>query len=58
MAKKRPKTKKAPVSAAKAKKILKDGSVDGKPLTEKQKRFFGRIAGGAKRVRAPKKGKR
>lgn len=58
MAKKRPKTKKAPVSAAKAKKILKDGSIDGKPLTAKQKRLFAMIAGGAKRVRAPKRGKR
>jgi len=31
----------------KAKEILTDGSVHGKPLTLKQKRFFGAIAGGA-----------
>ena len=48
------KTEKAPVSAAKAKKILSDGEVNGKTLTEQQKKFFGRLAGGAKRVRKPK----
>jgi len=55
---KKPKTKKAPVTQAKAKKILKDGEVNGKPLTEKQRKFFGRLAGGAKRIRVPKKRKR
>jgi len=54
MAKKK-KTQKAPVTPAKARKILKDGTINGKPLTDKQKRFFGRIAGGAKRIRVPKK---
>ena len=39
--------KKKGLSAAKAKKILKDGYVKGKPLTEKQKKFFGSIADGA-----------
>lgn len=34
------------VTPAKAKKILKDGKIRGKPLTEKQKRFFGAQAGG------------
>ena len=34
-------------SAAKAKEILKDGSVHGKKLTAKQKRFMGARAGGA-----------
>ncbi len=53
MAKKR-KTEKAPVSPTKARKILKDGTLNGKPLTDQQKKFFGRIAGGAKRVRKPK----
>ena len=38
-------TKKLTVN--KAKEILTDGSVHGKPLTLKQKRFFGAIAGGA-----------
>lgn len=33
---------------AKAKKILKDGSIRGKALTSKQKGLFGAIAGGAK----------
>ncbi len=50
-AKKRAKTEPAPVSAAKASKILSDGEINGKPLTAKQKRFFGRLAGGAKRIR-------
>jgi len=34
------------LTAEKAKKILKDGKVNGKPLTDKQKRYFGFIAGG------------
>ncbi len=33
-------------SPFKARKILSDGEIDGKPLTEKQKGFFGLIAGG------------
>lgn len=43
--------KKAPLSAAKAKEILRDGKVHGKALTSKQKRFFGRIAGEAETIR-------
>jgi hypothetical protein len=39
------------ISAAKAKKILRDGKVRGKALTAKQKRFFGAIAGGARMKR-------
>lgn len=35
------------VSKEKAKKILRDGTVHGKPLTSKQKAFFGARAGGA-----------
>lgn len=34
------------LTAKKAKKILKDGSVRGRKLSAKQKRFFGAIAGG------------
>ena len=34
------------LSAAKAKKILQDGYVKGKPLTAKQKKYFGAIASG------------
>ncbi len=34
------------VSKAKARKILRDGKIRGKPLTAKQKRYFGLIAGG------------
>lgn len=46
--KRRPQSKKkGTVSAAKAKTILKDGSVRGHPLTPSQKRFFGARAGGA-----------
>lgn len=37
------------VTREKAKKILKDGEVKGKPLTEKQRKLFGAIAGGQKR---------
>ena len=40
------------VSKTKAKKILKDGSVKGNPLTDKQKRFFGAMADGSTRFRA------
>lgn len=36
------------ITPAKAKKILRDKEVRGKPLTAKQKRFFGAIAGGQK----------
>jgi hypothetical protein len=34
------------ISAAKAREILHDGTVHGHPLTDKQRRFFGFIAGG------------
>lgn len=36
------------LTAEKAKTILKDDSVRGHPLSSKQKRFFGAIAGGEK----------
>jgi hypothetical protein len=36
------------LTATKAKKILADGSVNGHPLTDAQKRFFGAVAGGEK----------
>ena len=36
------------LTANKAKEILHDKSVHGHPLTDKQRRFFGAIAGGAK----------
>jgi len=35
------------LTKAKAKKILNHGEVHGKPLTKKQKDFFGARAGGA-----------
>ncbi len=35
------------LTASKAKKILEDGTVRGKALTEKQKKFFGAVSGGA-----------
>jgi hypothetical protein len=35
------------LTSNKAKEILTDGEVHGQPLTDKQKRFFGAIAGGA-----------
>jgi len=40
------------LSAAKAKKILQDGYVKGKPLTAKQKKYFGAIASGATPLKA------
>ena len=36
------------ITPAKARKILKDGMVNGKKLTAKQRKFFGAIAGGQK----------
>jgi hypothetical protein len=36
------------LTTAKAKEILRDGTAQGHSLTEKQKGFFGAIAGGAK----------
>jgi len=35
------------LTPTKAKKILSDGKVHGKPLTAPQKKFFGARAGGA-----------
>lgn len=36
------------LTSEKAKTMLRDGTVNGKPLTDKQKRYFGWIAGGGK----------
>ena len=44
-------------SKAKAREILRDGSVRGKKLTAKQRAFFGAIAGGST-PRARKKRKK
>jgi hypothetical protein len=40
-----------PIGEHKARKILRDRSVRGNPLTGKQKRFFGFIAGGGNPTR-------
>ena len=40
--------KKGGLAPEKAKKILEDGTAQGKKLTDKQKRYFGYIAGGGK----------
>ncbi len=40
------------LTSAKAKEILRDKSVHGNPLTEKQRKFFGAIAGGAEPYKA------
>jgi len=40
------------LTSKKARKILHDKSVHGKPLTEKQRKFFGAIAGGAEPYKA------
>lgn len=42
------------LTKAKAKKILEDGEVGGRPLTARQKRFFGLIAGGGTPTRLKK----
>jgi len=39
---------KGKVSKTKAREILKDGTIRGKKLTEKQRRFFGSIVSGRK----------
>jgi len=44
----------SPISPAKAKQILKDGKVQGKPLTQAQKGYFGAKAG----AKPAKKGKK
>lgn len=44
----------AKLTKKKAKKILRHGTVRGKKLTGKQKRFFGVRVGGAKRKRGKK----
>lgn len=46
------------LTAAKAKQILKDNSAQGHPLTAKQKKFFGAIAGGQSPKRSKKNGKK
>ena len=38
------------VTKAKAKKILRDGTIRGKSLTKKQRGFFGARAGGKRRA--------
>ena len=44
------------LTSSKAKEILHDKSVHGHPLTDKQRRFFGAIAGGAKPYKAEEGG--
>ena len=48
----------AKLSPAKAKKMLKEGKANNKPLTAKQKRFFGFLAGGGKPTRTKPKVRR
>lgn len=43
----------APISKAKAHKILRDGTVHGKSLTKKQYGLFGAIAGGRPLFKRP-----
>lgn len=40
------KQKKHMLKPDKAKKMLSEGKIRGKPITEKQKRYFGAVAGG------------
>ena len=37
----------ADLSAAKARQILHDGTVHGKPITDQQRKYFGAVAGGS-----------
>lgn len=46
-----------PLTQSKAKEILRDGTVHGKPLTAKQKRFFGAVAGGQRPYSGGKRGR-
>jgi len=46
---------KSPLTASKARLILRDGNVRGKPLTERQKAFFGRVESG---IEMPKRKRR
>lgn len=46
------------LTSEKARKILRDKSVKGHPLSAKQKRFMGFIAGGGRPSRLKKKGKK
>lgn len=39
------------LSASKARKILSDGTVHGRPLTARQRRYFGWVAGGRRQRR-------
>lgn len=48
MAKSKPSARKDAPPPAKAREILRDGTVHGKELTSKQKGYFGAIAGKAK----------
>jgi hypothetical protein len=41
---KKPSRRKGAPSAKKAKTILHDGTVHGRPLTERQRRFFGAVS--------------
>jgi len=49
VARKKPSQRKGAPSPAKAREILRDGTVHGKPLTAKQRRFMGAVAGKSKR---------
>lgn len=46
---KTPSQRKDAPSPAKAREILRDGTAQGHPLTGKQKRFFGAVAGQGKK---------
>lgn len=46
------------LTKAKAKKILEEGQIGGRPLTKKQRGFFGARAGGAPVKRVSKKKRR
>lgn len=46
------------LTSAKARKILEDGTVRGHPITKRQKKFFGLIAGGGRPTRTKKRKKK
>ncbi len=46
------------LTSSKAKTMLRDGTIRGKPITEKQREFFGFIAGGGVPTKKAKKRKK
>ncbi len=48
----------AVLTSSKAKKMLTEGTARGNPLTSRQKRFFGWVAGGRKKPKGVKRARK